>query len=71
MLAVGMVLEGYCGGYFDRESHGDKRVEAIGADWVVARRMDADADPEFASGPDIHKRLAEYVRDRAHAPRRL
>lgn len=31
--------EGYafCGGYFGRDSYEAKRVEAVGADWVVAR----------------------------------
>lgn len=36
-LAVGDVLYGFCGGCFGRDSYDDKRVEAIGADWVVAR----------------------------------
>lgn len=35
-IRVGTVLYGYCGGHFG-DSYGDKRVEAIGADWVVAR----------------------------------
>jgi hypothetical protein len=30
------VLYGYCGGHFSN-TYGDKRVEAVGADWVVAR----------------------------------
>lgn len=36
-LRVGDVLVGFCGGAFGRDSYEDKRVEAIGADWVVAR----------------------------------
>jgi hypothetical protein len=36
-LRVGDILYGFCGGYFGRDSYKDKRVEAIGADWVVAR----------------------------------
>lgn len=36
ILRVGAVLRGYCGGAF-AGSHDDKRVEAIGANWVVAR----------------------------------
>lgn len=36
-LRIGDTLYGYCGGYFGRDSHFDKRVEAIGSDWVVAR----------------------------------
>lgn len=37
ILRVGDVLYGFCNGYFGRDSYCDKRVEAIGADWVVAR----------------------------------
>lgn len=37
VIRVGTVLYGFCHGAFGRDSYGDKRVEAIGADWVVAR----------------------------------
>lgn len=37
MIRVGTVLYGFCGGYFGSDSYEDKRVEAVGADWVVAR----------------------------------
>lgn len=36
-LHIGDVLVGYCGGFFGRDSYGDKRVEGIGSDWVVVR----------------------------------
>lgn len=36
-IRVGTLLYGYCGGHFGRDSYERKRVEAIGADWVVAR----------------------------------
>jgi hypothetical protein len=32
-----MMFKGHCGGAFDRDSYGPKRVEAFGADWIVAR----------------------------------
>lgn len=55
-LRVGTLLYGYCGGYFGRGSYGLKRIEAIGADWVVAREGDT---PVFYEGdPDI---LIEYT----------
>lgn len=38
-LRVGVVLDGFCGGCFGRDSYDQKRVEAIGADWVVAREL--------------------------------
>ena len=44
---VGLLLKGYCNGYFGRDSYGDKRIEAIGADWVVVR-VD-DGEPDFAA----------------------
>lgn len=36
-LRVGDMLYGFCHGAFGRDSYADKRVEAIGADWVVVR----------------------------------
>ena len=44
-LEVGDVLCGHCDGEFGRDSYGDKIVEAIGPDWVVARECDR---PVFA-----------------------
>lgn len=37
MIRVGELLNGYCNGYFGRDSYEDKRIEAVGYDWVVAR----------------------------------
>lgn len=48
-LRVGDVLDGFCGGYFGRDSYGAKRIEAAGADWVVAR--DEDGHAVFADVP--------------------
>lgn len=36
-IRVGTKLYGYCGGFFGRDDYNDKRVEALGADWVVVR----------------------------------
>lgn len=57
-LRVGDMLYGFCGGSFGRDSYDDKRVEAIGADWVVARENDHPL--MFAGNPE---ELTEY-RDR-------
>lgn len=52
MVRVGTVVYGYCNGFFGRDSYNDKRVEAVGADWVVARDLVtgkvefADVEPE-------------------------
>jgi hypothetical protein len=48
-LRVGDVLYGFCNGYFGRDSHDDKRVEAIGGDWVIARTVG-----EFSSSPGLY-----------------
>lgn len=58
-LRVGAVLEGFCGGAFGRDSYGEKTVEAIGVDWVVARTRE-DGDALFAEGPP--EDLVEYRR---------
>ena len=39
VLRVGAKLDGYCNGAFGREYFSTYRVEAIGADWVVARNQ--------------------------------
>lgn len=39
-LRIGDVLYGFCAGYFGSNSYEDKRVEAIGSDWVIARDED-------------------------------
>ena len=48
MIRVGDKLYGHCGGCFGRDSYDDKRVEAVGADWVVAR--EEDDNPNFYHG---------------------
>lgn len=37
MTNIGRVIYGYCNGYFGRDSYSDKRIEAEGFDWIVAR----------------------------------
>lgn len=55
--AVGTVLHGFCYGAFGRDSYDEKRVEAVGVDWVVARN--SEGRPVMASGADVHDQLAE------------
>lgn len=33
-------MYGFCAGFFGRDARGDKRVEAVGWDWVVVREDD-------------------------------
>lgn len=46
-LRPGHLLTGFCNGAFGRDSYADKRVEAVGADWVVVRDQSTGL-PEFA-----------------------
>ena len=58
-VRVGSVLHGFTGGYFGRDSYDCKRVEALGADWVVVRYENG--VPDFAAvNPEV---LAEYMTD--------
>lgn len=62
MIAVGSRIYGFAGGYFGRDSYDDKTVEAVGADWVVARELDGDKFmPVFASSPLIHVLLEPFL----------
>lgn len=60
MIRVGTILYGYCGGYFGRDSYNDKRVEAVGADWVVAREEDSGHVVLANTTPE---RLEQYMAD--------
>lgn len=40
MNFIGAALHGYCNGFFGRNCYHDKRVEAQGYDWIVARCED-------------------------------
>lgn len=58
-VTVGTVLYGFCGGFFGRDSYGNKTVEAIGKDWVVAREDGLVDYPVMAHcNPEI---LGEYT----------
>jgi hypothetical protein len=41
---VGMVLYGYCNGFFGRESYLPKTIEAVGRDWILVRHDDGKVD---------------------------
>lgn len=56
---VGQPLYGYCGGWFGRDSYRDKRVEAVGVDWVVAR--DEGGEAHCAIGHDVHESLMQFT----------
>ncbi len=60
-LLVGTLLRGYCNGCFGSNSYEEKRVEAVGIDWVVAREVESGL-VEFATGDNIHARLIESQR---------
>jgi hypothetical protein len=53
-MYVGTILYGFCDGYFGRDSYSNKRIEAIGADWIVVRELDGydEGTPLFCSFRD-------------------
>lgn len=58
MLRVGQVLDGFCGGYFGRDSYSPKRVEAMGVDWVVVRNDEGRVECAFVE-PEFLERFVE------------
>jgi len=60
---VGRMLYGLCDGFFGQDSHkGDKRIVALGEDWIVVRNVDG--VPEFAKFRDTRQmidRLEEWA----------
>lgn len=63
-LAIGVMLYGFCGGFFGRDSYQDKRVEAFGYDWIVAR--DEEGNIHFCHFderwlPSRDKEIAEWM----------
>lgn len=57
MITVGMMLYGFCRGYFGRDSYSPKRVEAFDNDWIVVRN--SYGCPEFAIFDNIDE-LKEF-----------
>lgn len=55
MICVGLKLYGYCGGHFGRDSYEDKRIEAFGVDWIVARGSDSEG-VHFTDFQDVDQR---------------
>ena len=67
-LWVGQILKGFCNGYFGRDSYGEKRIEAVGPDWIVVRdyeysfRDNENGTPNLARF-DSHEQMHELVAD--------
>ena len=61
MIYVGTVLYGFCGGCFGRDSYENKRVEALGVDWVVARGMKSG---KVVFSDDSPENLEDYTIER-------
>lgn len=57
-LQVGSILYGFAGGCFGRDSFNNRRVEALGPDWAVARD-EVTGEPMTYTG-DLEF-LAEYT----------
>lgn len=52
-IRIGTLLRGFCHGAFGRDSYADKRVEAIGVDWVVARATDGGVQVFYGSPDEL------------------
>ncbi len=64
MIPIGTILRGFCNGYFGRASYSDKRVEAVGADWIVARDDDGRAlfaDLSGASATERERLIQNWI----------
>lgn len=59
-MRIGTMLYGFCGGCFGRDSYEDKRVEAVGVDWVIARGVNSGKPVEYFGSPDD---LQEYTQE--------
>ncbi len=63
MNNIGRVVYGFCNGFFGRNSYSDKRIEAEGVNWIVARDMyDENACPEFADFNNEEEKN-EYIKE--------
>ena len=62
-IGVGSILYGFCNGFFGRDSYDDKRIEAMGCDWIVARALTENAKPSFATfekSEDLLRHVIEW-----------
>jgi hypothetical protein len=67
MSNIGRMIYGSCNGYFGRDEYSPKRIEAEGADWVVARALEEFATPLFAafeSRQDKEQLLESWAKSR-------
>jgi hypothetical protein len=63
-IKVGMVLYGYCNGYFGRENYEDKIVEGFGRDWIVARDINGGACfASFSSTYHMVKCIDNWIKE--------
>ncbi|MFJ3141734.1 hypothetical protein ACIPJM_04685 [Streptomyces halstedii] len=65
-LVVGDIIHGFAHGAFGRDHYHCVRIEAVGADWVVARDPDEpERGPSFSSGSQALD-LCAQARDEGH-----
>ena len=41
---IGKKIYGYCNGFFSKNEYGNKIIEAVGSDWIIARDSEGIAD---------------------------
>jgi len=62
MSNIGKILYGPDNSMFSRDAYTDKRIEAEGVDWIVARRSDFSDDKPAFAWFDTEKEKKEYIR---------
>jgi hypothetical protein len=66
VIFIGQIIYGYCNGEWGRDSFHDKRIEAFGYDWIVAREIGT-GKPDFVAFKD-HATMLAFVAKNSQAP---
>ncbi len=61
-IRIGQIIHGFCGGAFGGDSYACRRVEAVGADWIVTRSA---SGVELAAGDEELRIVAEETDNRS------
>jgi hypothetical protein len=61
-MFTGRVLHGFCGGYFGRDSYGDKIIEGEGTDWIVVRENGIPYLATFDSEQDKIDNISDFIK---------
>ena len=63
-MFVGAEIHCFCSGYFGRDCYHDKRIEAQGYDWIVARCPECGpVFAQFGSHKELHDEVTQWIKD--------